>query len=46
MKSTDTTVSSLLNVQPMEVKVTTSSGTKTKTTVKASDPLAMNGALS
>ena len=31
--------------QPMEVEVTSSSGTKTKTTVKAYDPLAENGAL-
>ena len=30
---------------PMEVEVTNSSGTKTKTMVKASDPLAENGAL-
>ena len=30
---------------PMEVEVTNSSGTKTKTVVKASDPLAENGAL-
>ena len=29
----------------MEVEVTNSSGTKTKTMVKASDPLAENGAL-
>ena len=31
--------------QPMEVEVTNSSGTKTKTIVMASDPLAENGAL-
>ena len=31
--------------QPMEVEVTNSSGTKTKTLVKASDQLAENGAL-
>ena len=30
---------------PMEVEETISSGTKTKTMVKASDPLAENGAL-
>ena len=30
---------------PKEVEVTTSSGTKTKTVVKASDPLPVNGAL-
>ena len=30
---------------PLEVEVTTSSGIKTKTVVKASDPLAVNGAL-